>query len=586
MRRPVSEYWEVSEVKNKLITGLAVGICVMAAATALNASSARASSGSSLYDALQSLYGGNSQGTSSGGSSYSSGYSSGYGTQNQQSSSDGRGQSFYAINQQSVDAQYQRDISANDVSGNNVVQKRNYVLDSSPIGPTVADISLSELFHENYGVYEERISDAYSVYTNVSNGSITDRPVIFDVPSGVTVSMTRDGKRAEFANRTAIQSEGYYVLMMYIVNDEGLDDVFSKQTVSRAKFRFRIQYDSGIAGYAAKGTAESAAQTEQDFASLLENELAGENEGSDDTDTEMSAEEQIISQSEPAEEEQTQEEPAVVPKRSSSRLDTEYDAESGYYRNILKTGSSFLTNVVNGTVTNGPVMIQSSDTVKYELYKDNEPAEDFTPGEYLTETGSYALYPYEETQDYTVSYGSDRPVLRFRILGGTVNDMGVLTAPENASFTGVLYNGEPADERVFISPTVLRLEQDGTYVVTMNSEAGESDITVNVDNTPPKFDVATEPNRASIRWISDDVENTVLYRGSDLVSDQGIVSVVTDPGRYTITAYDRAGNQSTQSFNVTYRINVAAVIAIIIVIGLAVALIIFLRKIRTDVTVR
>ena len=573
-------------MKNKLITGLAVGISVMAAAIALNASNARASSGSSLYDALQSLYGGNSQGSSSGGNSYSSGYSSGYGSQNQSSGQDSRGQNFYAINQQSVDAQYQRDLSANDVSGNNVVQKRNYVLDSSPIGPTVEDISLSELFHENYGVYEERITDAYSVYTNVSNGSITDRPVIFDVPAGVTVSMTRDGKRAEFANRTAIQSEGYYVLMMYVVKDEGLDEVFARQTVSRAKFRFRIQYNSGIAGYAAKGTTESAEQTEQDFTSLLENELIGENEGTENTDSEMSAEEQIISQGEPAEEEKAEEEPVVVPRRSSTRLDTEYDAASGYYRNILKTGSSFLTSVVNGTVTNSPVMIQSSDTVKYELYRDNEPVEGFTPGEYITETGSYALYPYEETQDYTVSYGSDRPVLRFRILGGTVNDLGILTAPENASFTEVLYNDEPADERVFISPTVLNLERDGTYVVTMDSEAGESEITVNIDNTPPKFNVTTQPNRASISWVSDDVENTVLYRGSDLVSDQGIVSVVTDPGRYTITAYDRAGNQSTQSFNVTYRINVAAVIAIIIVIGLAVALIIFLRKIRTDVTVR
>ncbi|MCR4764449.1 MAG: hypothetical protein K5696_13060 [Lachnospiraceae bacterium] len=555
---------------------------VIAAAVTGQKATAQASS---LYNTLQELYNGmsaGSQGTGTGTTSGTTTTTGSYGTTGNSgfgSTASSRGYIYYAINPQTTQKITAKDVSGNDISGNSTtIEPQNVLMDTYPIGPTVADVSMSELFHENYGVYEERISDGYSVYTNVSNGSITDRPVIFDVPAGVIVSMTRDGNRADFNNRVAIDREGYYVLMMYIVKDEEREEAFARQTVSRAKFRFRIQYDEGIGGFSANET-ESAQQEApaEDFSSIIDQELRGSEEVP--PEDEKPAEEQIL-------EPQTQEE--LKPVGYSNGLTTEYDAASGYYRHTLKTGSSFYSNAVNGEVTNDPIMVQVSDTVSYELYRNGDSVEEFTPGEYITEAGSYELIPYEETDAFTKEYGSNRPLMRFRIIDPStpVHDLGILNAPEGTVYTQVEKDGLPADAEIFLNEQTLDLEQDGEYRIGMTSEPGESELTVLVDKTAPRFVVTTRPNLATVAYQTGDVDRVMVWRGSDLVDDGNVISSITSPGRYTMTVYDKAGNSSTQSFVVSYRINAAAVIAILIVIALMAGLGFFVYKVRSSVTVR
>ncbi len=542
---------------------------------------------SSLYDTLQQLYNGSGSTTSTttGGSGVSgSSNNSAFG-----SSASGRGNISYAINQQTETKK--KDVSANDVSGNSQSKTEQPVLmDTTPIGPTVQDASMSELYHENYGVYEERLTEGYSIYTNVSNGSITDRPVIFDVPAGVTVSMTRDGNRANFNNRSAMEQEGYYVLLFYIVDDETREEPFSKQNISRGKFRFRIQYDEGINGYAAEELEQNRQETAapEDFSSLISEELQ-ESEGQETTAPEAPpaempevtpAEEQVMEQSEEAK-------PLMTPVAYSNGIETSYDAASGYYTNTLRTGSAFLTNFKNGTVTNEPIMVQTSDSVAYEVYRGGELLAEFTPGEYLTEPGSYEVYPVEDSAAYSQAYGTEKPVLRFRIVDriAPLSDLGMLNAPEGTVYTGVSLNDQEADDSIFRSEKTLNLEKDGSYVIAMTSEAGTSELALTVDKTAPRFSVETRPNLASISYESDDVSRVMVWRGNDLVNDGNIVSTITAPGRYNMTVYDTAGNTSSQSFVVAYRINAAAIIAILIVIGLMVALGIFIYKVRSSVKV-
>lgn len=45
-------------------------------------------------------------------------------------------------------------------------------METEPVGPTVNDVSLEEIYHEDYKVYEERLSDTYTIYANVKNGEI------------------------------------------------------------------------------------------------------------------------------------------------------------------------------------------------------------------------------------------------------------------------------------------------------------------------------------------------------------------------------------------------------------------------------
>ncbi|MCR5675652.1 MAG: hypothetical protein K6G16_08090 [Lachnospiraceae bacterium] len=558
---------------------------------------------SSLYDALQELYNGSNSNTNtnSNTNSYLNGSSnSGYGgTGSFGGTATNRGNAYYAINQPQQQTVIIRDISGNnvtDVSGNTAAAQaaaaaaaslaaQNTIMDTYPIGPTVADISMSELFHENYGVYEERITDGYSVYTNVSNGSITDRPVIFDVPNGVTVSMTRDGNRVDFANRSAIEREGYYVLMLYIVGDETLDQAFSKQTVSRAKFRFRIQYEEGIAGFSAneENRAPEEEQLPQDFSAIIDQEIQ-ESEGvpvEPPIEEVMPAEEQIIQDT-------TEEAKPVVVSRYSNGIETAWDDASGYYSNTLRTGTAFFTSAVDGAVTNDPVMVQTSDRITYELYRNGKAEENFTPGEYITESGSYALYPSEDSPAFAQAYGEEKPVLRFRIVDAAqpVRDLGILNAPAGTTITEVSVNGVPAEKNVFLSENTLNLDQDGEYTVAMSTEAGMKKLVVNVDKTAPRFTVTTKPNLATINYLSSDVSRVMVWRGDDLVNDGNVITTVSSAGRYTMTVFDQAGNSSTQSFVVNYKINAAAVIAILIVLGLLAGLGVFVYKVRSSVNVR
>ena len=41
--------------------------------------------------------------------------------------------------------------------------------DSGSAGPRVEDVSLSEEYHEDFGVYEEALGDRYFLYSNVGN---------------------------------------------------------------------------------------------------------------------------------------------------------------------------------------------------------------------------------------------------------------------------------------------------------------------------------------------------------------------------------------------------------------------------------
>ncbi|MBR5116970.1 MAG: hypothetical protein IK096_07875, partial [Lachnospiraceae bacterium] len=177
--------------------------------------------------------------------------------------------------------------------------------------------------------------------------------------------------------------------------------------------------------------------------------------------------------------------------------------------------------------------------------------------------------------------------LRFRIIDSAspVSDLGMLNAPEGTTYTSVKLDGEEADPSIFRSEKTLNLEKDGVYQIGMTSEAGTSELTLTVDKTAPRFSVATRPNLATISYESNDVSRVMVWRGNDLVNNGNVVSSITAPGRYNMTVYDTAGNASSQSFVVAYRINAAAVIAILIVIGLMVALGIFIYKVRSSVKV-
>lgn len=504
-------------------------------------STSSSSSGQTLYDALKAIYG------DSGSSSSTSGSSS---TNSSTSSS-----SSLTTDQ---------------------LMKR---METEVIGPTVQDASLSELYHEDYKVYEERLGDGYTIYANVKNGGVTNRPVVIDVPRGVGVSMKKDGSDISFASKQVIETEGTYVLDLYVKGDEDSLTPFSGQEFLRAKFRFRIQYKKGVSGIvgesdmdAEEAPAEEPTEEEQDYEELPED---------------MRPDDYVFEEPEETEEESTEEAPEAKPlTKVNSELDSRYDESTGYYINTLRTGDSFYTSLPNGSITNEAVLVQEAEGLTYTAYRNGEIYESFTPGDYVKETGSFAVYVTKENDAAFVNeYKNGNPAFRFRIVQDSVCDIGIVTAPQGTVIRSVRYNGLDADSSVFINESTVHVDKDGDYEIVVEDEAGIREVSFTVDKTQPVFGVSTKPNEATVVYYSDDVYRCVLYRGNELVSDPDIVQTVTKAGKYKLYVYDRAGNVATSDFTVHYRINAAAVIAIISVIAVIAGVAVYLIRIRKKVKV-
>ena len=100
-------------------------------------------------------------------------------------------------------------------------------------------VSLSERYHEDYGVYEEGMGNRYFLYATVENGGITDQPVSVDIPAGLTFVMEKDGVQIPYSSGQTVSERGSYMLTLTGPNDSSLP--FSEQTIYKSVFRFRIQ---------------------------------------------------------------------------------------------------------------------------------------------------------------------------------------------------------------------------------------------------------------------------------------------------------------------------------------------------------
>ncbi len=76
---------------------------------------------------------------------------------------------------------------------------------------------LSETYFENAQLYSETFSSGDAFYTNTPEDGIVGGNVYIDIPYNMTVSMTKDGLPVSFENKTYINEEGSYaVIIVYI----------------------------------------------------------------------------------------------------------------------------------------------------------------------------------------------------------------------------------------------------------------------------------------------------------------------------------------------------------------------------------
>ncbi len=462
------------------------------------------------------------------------------------------------------------------------------------------ELTLSQSYHSDYDMFELGLNGRFFFYSNVGNGDITYKPVKLTIPANLIYSCEKDGVPVSYVQGTEIKNLGSYVVTVVATQTTG-----TTTTNYVGYFRFRImapteqqlqeeaqQTDTQAYDWSnpSENTADDSiydnlTQEEQDaIAEALDNGTLTDDEIMNPDGT--LNQEVIDSLVNSALESQGMD--GAYTKEGindSTGMASSYDYTSGYYINTLKNSMSFYTDVPNGMITHREVSIRTSDDLAFTVYKDGA-LYDMPEGDTFTEPGSYLVIPTAEDVLYYDAYQDDTPYFSFRIIGYFVNDISVYNAPEGFTVSEVLLNEVPAENVKIVGGTRAFLKEDGKYRITVTDGERSIEVEFTLDRVKPRFGVMLNKNEAIISYVTSDVENTMVYKNGELISEGTVVDRIKGKGRYELKAIDKAGNVSSASFAVRFGLNRGSIVTILIVIAFFVGMYAYLRYLNKKVRVR
>lgn len=469
-------------------------------------------------------------------------------------------------------------------------------------GPSVEVLPLSENQYADYGVYAESMGGYASFYATVGNNGITDQPVKVDFPRNLTYTLEKDGTPMAYANTQELSETGTYQFQIQLISNP--DRPLSEQTIYQSSFIFRIQpkiagagneengsgtQSSGASwnstdGWSALfgGTGESTTSPDAAGSTAAGTDGTGA-DGSDGTtgglmdgvpDELGSILDDLNGEGEEAgEEEDTA---GTVP------VSVDLSEEA---RKAAAFGELLQISVPNGMLVNGSVTMDeeqlAQEASRITLLKDG--AEDSIPADgQFDEAGKYTLLYVENGAAKPVTYS-------FWILPDAMRDTLMYTVPQETALTEVIKDEKalPVSQFQDASGTErLELSEEGSYSLLMQDASGKTyTATFTIDRTPPEVSVEPGNGTATVSYDPDDVTKLVLRNGED---EQVYTSLekIERPGTYTLEAYDEAGNMTSISFKIKKSMNLAAVIAVVLVIALIGAGIVFVRRVKGNLNVK
>lgn len=465
-----------------------------------------------------------------------------------------------------------------------------------------AVVNMTESYDEEYGIYEESIGNEFFIYSTIGNGGISSEPVTIDIPLNVEYTLEKNGRKVKYTSGVPIKGKGHFVLRLTAVSGD---------TTYRSTFRFTILK-------AEKKTEDTAPQNTtgpDNVTSITDsdtyffdtdtyepdiNESNIDEPNIDETDiyepdidiedppaTEISDMDESDTEEAPDEESQpteTSEDLSSVDKYTGF-VET-YDDATGEYVNTLKSGDVFRTNLPNGIITNGEVVLTIPDTLDYTIYKDDELYETTTLR--FTEAGSYRVIMSSDRLDYVLAYGDGKEIVyAFRIIVEAVSDMHIFNAPAGFTLTEVFYE----DNEVFavngMQGSYFKLTDDGSYIFRYsNAETGASYSTdVELDTQAPEFVIGIKNGVASVTYNSTDIERIDLSKDSVALTEFSAYKI-TGKGSYELTVTDKSGNISTAAFQLKESINSATIWAVIILAAIISGVVAIVRVNQKKVIVR
>lgn len=518
-----------------------------------------------------------------------------------------------------------RDSDGSQYAGPGIVTNKEADMQSQ--GPAVKTVSLSESYHEEFGVYEESLNDQYFLYSNVSNGGITDQPVTVDIPANVAYVMEMDGQEIPYISGQPVGGRGTYVLRLSVVANPAAP--LSKQEEYHATFRFRIQEklpnsekedesqassagtltvngSEGI-GWNHKGSSTGGignAGSQETEAGESGNGGGNRADGEDPQAEEGQANEQSgpkADETEPEGEDGTAAEgtPQMTGEESRGDEDALTEAEShdgaaeagakaeGFngreiggireqvyvpdqesYLVTMENGRDFLSNVPAGYVGPGPVQIILADGEACELYW-NDNREEYIRGNSQVEAGAYRLSL--DGQEFSF------------VIAQAVNKMEMYPAPLGMAFEQVYLDGEPVN---LVSDQYLSMSQDGDYEIILAGESGQRmEFVLRKDTKGPEAAVSVSGGTASIQYLSDDISKIILEKDGTAVEGFSGYQVDT-PGSYRLIVEDAAGNQGIAWFTLRYQMNRYGLMAVLLVILVIAGVAVFTLHIKRTIKIR
>lgn len=426
----------------------------------------------------------------------------------------------------------------------------------------------------SFDLYEEILANQIIFYSNVSNGNIIDAPVELDLPDTVDVSVEKDGKAIEYKTGENFSKPGKYTLKLMVKGSDLLGGnenevyygVFSfwivEQTESESNDDY---YDSETPDqYYESGEADTSNE------STAESEDIGSSESTESGEADTSTTEE----SEPDGEDQG----TPLPATDMGRALTQY-VMSDKIRVVTDNGTEFFCNIPAGMTTTNSVQLELPENTMYKIMKDGAEKADINIGKPISSRGKYTLV-------ITDGDSANPSEFSFTIIGKYTNSITKYTVPDGCIINKALYN----DSEIRANGTFADLGEDGVY--NFDVFCGDYYLveSFTLDRIPPEFAVngIDDEGKANggtvfIEILSDDYDDySVTLDGKPYKKTLEL----TEPGKYTVTFYDKAGNTTTQSFEIIYRMDGMAILAVTLGGALIVAGIVFFIITRRKFTIR
>ncbi|MDO5785528.1 MAG: hypothetical protein Q4P20_10755 [Eubacteriales bacterium] len=488
--------------------------------------------------------------------------------------------------------------------------------DSKTTGPEVREVTMSETYHQDYDIYTESIDGRFFIYTNVSNRGITDQPVYLDIPQGISFTAEKDGVPIAYTANQRLTERGTYLFHFTAIKDESKP--LSQQVIYETTFHFRIQEKSEKVSqasgemtyygsshstqlpYPVPAESRQTAETEAPEA-LTETGAPEELDVSADRQAEEEPEptapegEQERGVSEEEQESEAAEETEGLPLADKeegtggaeeasggieiSETASQYDQQTGMYRISAGSQRYFLSSVPNGMLSNAGVYVDLSGLLQDEgnvaVLQDGEPysmPEDGT----FNQVGSYTL---------RIPDNGKISCFSFRIISGSASGLDSYTVPREMTVIALTRNGEDILGDQAQGGQHLDFREDGEYSMTLENQQGvRSQVTVVIDHVAPRLNISLLNQTATLSYDQEVVRVDVTSsRGTESYEN---LRQVNGPGTFLVEVYDAAGNSTAETIVIPKKVNMAAVIAVILLIGLGAGAVIFIQKTKKDFNVK